>query len=207
MTNKLSIFGRLITSSGKSSFLIFQEYSVLKEIQHFGSPFSQCQRQWSRTFIFHFKKKSMELVQVLVAAVMWVVCFQVNIRFGLSSKDHGSFVEVKEKKKKKKPFVPWFLQHPPLIPPLGLNYEFFWMCPGLQFWVSLGCFFQRYIPKISTAKEFPKDVDVAPANQIMIPSRHPTLSWKHSWNLLKFPALTVKSHSYYVTTRLSQVLD
>ncbi len=51
---------------------------------------------------------------------------------------------------------------------------------------------------------FPKDTF---PNHVMIPSRHTTLSWKHSGNSLKFPALTVKSHSYYVTTRLSQVLD
>lgn len=54
--NTLSILAQLIISSGKSSLWIFQEYSVLKEIQHFaGWPFSQCQRQWSRTFIFHVK--------------------------------------------------------------------------------------------------------------------------------------------------------
>ena len=140
----LSIFGRL-TSSGKSSFLI-QEYSVLRS-NILGHLFPTDVNGQGLSF-FISKRNQSELVQVLVAAVMWVVCFQVNIRFDLSSKDHGSFVEVKEKKKKKKPFVPWFLQHPPLIPPLGLNYEIFWMCPGLQFWVSLGCFFsQRYIPK------------------------------------------------------------
>jgi len=63
------------------------------------------------------KRYKSELLHVLVAAVMWVVCFQAphQIRT-FSSKDHGSFVEVKEKKKKKKPFVPWFLQHPPLEP-------------------------------------------------------------------------------------------
>lgn len=116
--NTLSIFAPLIISSGKSSLLIFQVYSVLTEIQHFaGWPFPQCQRQWSRTFIFMSKRYKSELLHVLVAAVMWVVCFQAphQIRT-FSSKDHGSFVEVKEKKKKKKPFVPWFLQHPPLEP-------------------------------------------------------------------------------------------